>query len=101
MPLRFAYRPLSGSSLDSPSAASADDKEEGYVECKHCTTRNRTRRNHWIAHTVSLVAIIILSILLIRSYDGALIAARCWDMHNYYCKYPESPPILPLSHVSD
>ncbi|KAI0110196.1 hypothetical protein F4814DRAFT_441545 [Daldinia grandis] len=90
MPLEFAYRPLSGSSLDSPSAPPADDKEEEYVECKHCTARNQARRNHWIAHATSSIVIISLLILLIRSYDGALIAARCWDMHNYYSPVNEA-----------
>ncbi|KAI1074815.1 hypothetical protein F5B20DRAFT_562497 [Whalleya microplaca] len=84
MPPIFAYQPLSDDSVDSPAASLTDGKEEGHIECNRCTTHSRIRRNHWIAHAVSLIAIVSLLVLLIPFREGTRMAARCWDMYNYY-----------------
>jgi hypothetical protein len=92
MPLKFAYSSLSGGSLDSPSASITNDKEEDYVECKHCDIHSQARRHHWKFHALSLITISsLLVVLLTQGHDDKRIAARCWDMYNYYCKTVNTP----------
>lgn len=84
MSSQFAYQPVSRHSLDSPVIES---KGEHLAECGCCAGNKRMRRIHWIAHTGSLVVIASLLVLLVQIYDGTLMAARWWDMYNWYCEY--------------
>lgn len=74
MALEFGYRQLS------------NDEEHYNVECDRCAMHKKVRKLHWVAHTVSTIAIISLLALLINSLDASRLFEVCWNMHYYYCR---------------
>lgn len=72
MALEFGYRQLS------------NDEEHYNVECDRCAMHKKVRKLHWVAHTVSTIAIISLLALLINSLDASRLFEVCWNMHYYY-----------------
>ena len=97
---QFAYHILSSDrTLDSFTGVLTHGDDEGCAQCKKSSTRSLEQKLHWVIHACSLIAVVGLLALVMRYDNGAGRAARCWDMHNYYCE--QALPFLRAVGMTD
>lgn len=85
---KLQYKPLT-------STVSKMGIEADPLPCARCARLSHQRWYHWAVHLATIL--VILYVLLIH-IEPSKLAATCWDLHNYYCKFLWC--ILPLSDLA-